>query len=418
MRIHRPYATLVTIACVLCASASACRGFAAEPLREIHAQPSWILSNDDVELAITRLGGHMAPVTFARKSDRPIQPYYVSPWQEERLADLPAAVLVPLRGDFFCMPFGGNAAAVAGQQHPPHGEAATAAWTLAGRRRDEDGTVGLTLTLDTAVRTGQITKEIFLKPGQPVVYSRHRIEGFVGPTPLGHHATLAMPKQEGGLAVSVSPFRLGLTNPTLFSDPTAREYQSLAIGGTFSDLAMVPSLFKEPAHVDCSRFPTRNGFTDLLAVMPDAARLAGQPAWTAAVNAAEGWVWFSIRDPRVLPLTVFWIENGGRHGLPWNGRNSCLGLEDVCGFFADGLAASVRPNLLTAQGVPTAIELSAERPTEIRYAQGAVRVPAGFDRVARVEFGPGRMRLESQAGPSVDVPIRHDFVLGSEPARP
>lgn len=407
----------ISVACLLVLAYAGKHPAAADPLRDVHAQPSYVLANDDIELAVTRLGGHMAPVTFARKSERPIQPYYVSPWQEEQLADLPAAVLVPLRGDFFCMPFGGNAKAVAGEQHPPHGEAATAAWSLAGRRTDDDGSVGLTLTLDTKIRQGRITKELFLVPGQPVVYSRHRIEGFAGPTPLGHHATLAMPRREGSLAVSVSPFRLGMTNPGLFSDPAAREYQALAIGGTFSDLAIVPSLFKEPAHVDCSRFPVRKGFTDLLAVVPDTERLAGRPAWTAAVDVAEGWVWFSIRDPRVLPLTVFWIENGGRHGRPWNGRNSCLGLEDVCGFFADGLAASVTPNLLTKQGVPTAIELSAERSTEIRYAQGAVRVPPGFDRVARIDFEPGRMRLVAVAGPTVDVPIRHEFVLGSDPGK-
>ncbi len=411
------HAVALVVACQFVITTGGRRSAGAEPLRDVHAQPSYVLANDDIELAVTRLGGHMAPVTFARKSERPIQPYYVSPWQEEQLADLPAAVLVPLRGDFFCMPFGGNADAVAGQLHPPHGESATAAWSLAGRRMDDDGTVGFTLTLDTRIRRGRITKDLFLVPGQPVVYSRHRIEGFAGPTPLGHHATLAMPRGEGGLAVSVSPFRIGMTNPGVFSDPASREYQALATGGTFSDLSIVPSLFKEPEHVDCSRFPVRKGFTDLLAVVPDIERLAGRPAWTAAVDTTAGWVWFSIRDPSVLPLTVFWIENGGRRGRPWNGRNSCLGLEDVCGFFADGLAASVSPNLLTKQGVPTAMELSAERPTEIRYAQGAVRVPPGFDRVARIDFEPGRMRLVAAAGPTVDVPIRHEFVLGSHPGK-
>ena len=168
---------LVLVACQVGLCGLVGRGVAAETLREVHAQPSWILANDDIELAITRAGGHMAPVTCARRSDHPIQPYYVSPWQEERLTNLPAAVLVPLRGDFFCMPFGGNGDAVAGQQHPPHGEAATADWSLAGRRQDDDGTVAVTLAMDTAIRKGRITKEVFLVPGQPVVYSRHRIEG-------------------------------------------------------------------------------------------------------------------------------------------------------------------------------------------------------------------------------------------------
>ena len=134
--------------------------------RAVRSQPSWILANDDVEVAVTKLGGHMAPVTFDRTNTIPIQPYHVSPWQDEGLKDLPAAVLVPLRGDFFCLPFGGNAAARGGEQHVPHGEAATADWTFASRTRKPDGTETLTLTLDTKVRPGRVTKELTLVPGQ------------------------------------------------------------------------------------------------------------------------------------------------------------------------------------------------------------------------------------------------------------
>lgn len=380
--------------------------------RTTASQPSWILANDDVEVAVTKLGGHMAPVTFDQNSKAPIQPYHVSPWQDEGLKDLPAAVLVPLRGDFFCMPFGGNAAARGSEQHVPHGEAATAAWEFVGRTRMPDGTDTLTLTLDTKVRSGRITKELTLVPGQPVVYSRHVIDGFTGPTPLGHHATLAMPEEEGSIVVSVSPFKLGMTCPGVFSDPANREYQSLASGETFTDLARVPSRWKEPAEVDCTRFPVRRGYADLLAVFADEKALAGSPAWTAAVNTKDHWVWFALRDPSVLPATVFWIENRGRHGVPWNGRNSCLGLEDVCAYFAEGLVPSTAPNPLSEQGIRTAIELNAKQPTEIRYAQGAARVPADFDRVKAINFSkPDQVTLVADSGATATVPVRHEFVL-------
>jgi len=239
---------------------------------------------------------------------------------------MPAAVLTPLRGDFFCLPFGGNGAAFQGEQHPPHGETASAEWSLESDAPLADGTARLALTLETKVRPGRVTKQIFLKPGQPVVYQRHLIKGFAGPAPLGHHATLAMPDEEGVFAISTSPFRLGMTNPGVFSDPANGEYQQLAIGETFTDLARVPSLFKEPAEVDCSRLPARRGYTDLLIVVADADALAGRPAWTAAVNTRDHWVWFSLRNPAVLPTTAFWIENRGRHSFLWNGRNQCLGL--------------------------------------------------------------------------------------------
>ncbi len=395
-----------------------CTPLAAAPVapeeRTIHGQPSWILATDDVELAITKHGGHMAPVTFDRKAGTPIRPYHISPWQDEGLENLPAAVLAPLRGDFFCMPFGGNAAPRGSERHVPHGETATAQWKLGSRSREADGTERLALVLDTHVRPGKVTKELFLMPGEPVVYSRHVIEGFAGPTPLAHHATLAMPEEEGVVRVSTSPFRLGMTCPGVFSDPAAKEYQSLASGQTFTDLAHVPSAFKTPADADCSRFPARRGYADLLAVVADEAKLGGWPAWTAAVNTQDHWAWFAIRDARVLPTTVFWIENHGRHGTPWLGRNNCLGLEDVCAFFAEGLVPSIEPNVLSKQGVRTAIALDAARPTEVRYAQGAVRVPEGFDEVKTIDFStPGRIRLIATSGQAVTVPARHAFVMGA-----
>ena len=413
-RLKAPAHRIMAAACAVAAMVS--KSEAAEVAAEerlIRSQPSWSLATDSVEVALTRRGGHMAPVTFDRGSERPILPYHVAPWADEGVEPLPAAVLGPLRGDFFCMPFGGNAAARGAEKHVPHGETATAEWRLASRTREADGTEKLAVVLDTAVRPGRVTKELFLVPGEPVVYSRHTIQGFAGPVPLGHHATLAMPDEEGVVRVSTSPFRLGMTCPGVFSDPANREYQSLASGQTFTDLARVPTAFKEPAETDCSRFPTRRGYADLLAVVADEQRLGGSPAWTAAVNTKDHWAWFAIRDARVLPTTVFWIENHGRHGTPWNGRNTCLGLEDVCGFFAEGLVPSTEDNALTKRGVRTAVALDAARPTEIRYAQAAVRVPPGFERVKTIDFSaPGRIRLVADSGQAVEVPVRHRFVMG------
>src|SRR5260221_292924 len=100
-----------------------------ESVREIHSQPCFVLATKQVELAVTPVGGHMAPVTLYRDDKTPVRPYYVSPWQDEPSQKMPVPVLVPLRGDFFCLPFGGNAETVAGEKHPPHGEIAGAEWT-------------------------------------------------------------------------------------------------------------------------------------------------------------------------------------------------------------------------------------------------------------------------------------------------
>jgi len=114
-------------------------------------------------------------------------------------------------------------------------------------------------------------------------------------------------------------------------------------------------------------------------------------------------------DPTILASTVFWMENHGRHGHPWNGRNNCLGLEDVTSHFADGLAPSLAENVLSKQGVPTTVELKGNEPTVVNYIQGVARIPADFDRVATIEFGTGELTLVSPDGKRITVPVNHQF---------
>jgi hypothetical protein len=378
-------------------------------VRTVHSQPSFVFGNDQVEVSVTEIGGHAAPVTFYKSTDKAIQPYYISPWQDEKHAQMPAPVLVPLRGDFFCVPFGGNSDAVNGQKHPPHGEIVGSKWTSGGVKKV--GKVStLTMTIDTRVRPGRVTKELSLVEGQNVVYSRHTIDGFAGPAPLGHHATLAMPEEEGSIRISTSAFRFGMTCPSLFGNPHDREYQSLLPGAKWTDMTKVPVWTKGAADADLTRLPARFGFADLVQIVNEPWEKTKGPAWTTATNAAGGYVWFSLKDPEVLRSTVFWIENHGRHGHPWNGRNNCLGLEDVTTYFADGLAASTKENLLTREGVKTAVELKAGEPFVVNYIQGVARVPAGFDVVKSLEFSPGEVTFISAAGPRVTVPVKHEFL--------
>jgi hypothetical protein len=371
----------------------------------IAGQPSWVVANEQVELAVTQRGGHMAPVTFCRDTAAPVRPYYVSPWQTEK-PRIDDAVLVPLRGDFFCMPFGAPST-YRGTSHVCHGETATRKWTLDGVQADGDVTC-LEMSMKTRKLPGRVTKRLCLVAGQNVVYCQHVLEGFSGAASLGHHATLAVPAKEGSLPVATAPFRLGMTNPTVVGDPAERQYQSLAIGQRFTRLVRVPLLWKEPAFGDCTSFPIRTGFTDLLGVFP---KLTKTPAWTAATLQDEGFLWFSLKDPAVLPATLFWISNRGRHNAPWNGRNRCLGLEDVCGYFANGLAESLGKNVLNEAGIPTAVRLSPGEPTVINYIQGVVKVPRGFACVRSVSFSPGWVTFTSVTGKKVAAEVRHEFLL-------
>ncbi len=377
--------------------------------RSIHSQPSYVVATKQVELAVTRLGGHMAPVTFFRDSARPVQPYHISPWQDEKPTKMPAPVLVALRGDFFCLPFGGNSEPVAGEKHPPHGEIVGEAWKVVGTKKSGDVTT-LTTAIGTQVRKGRVTKELSLVEGENVVYSRHVIEGFAGRVPLGHHATLAMPEEEGAVRIATSAFRFGMTCPSLFSDPKQREYQALLPGAKWTDLTKVPAAWKGAPDADLTSLPGRYGHADLIQLANEPWERTGGPAWTTATFTDAGYLWFALKDPAVLNSTVFWMENHGRHGHPWNGRNNCLGLEDVTAFFADGLAASSRENLLTREGVATVVELSDTRPTEVNYIQGVAKIPAGFGNVRTLEFAPGQVTFVSTTGQRVTAPVRHEFL--------
>jgi len=128
------------------------------------------------------MGGHVGPVTFDR-SGRRLQPYSVAPWAEEENDPPLRPVIKALRGDFFCMPFGGNRTPFRGERHPVHGETANSRWRFEDLEA-RDGRTHLRLSLTTEVRPGRVDKEISLVDGESVLYSRHIVSGMAGPMSL------------------------------------------------------------------------------------------------------------------------------------------------------------------------------------------------------------------------------------------
>ncbi len=372
----------------------------------IAGEPSWIVESDEVRVAVTQKGGHMAPVDFYKRESDPVRPYHITPWQGTGLAASPA-VLQTLRGDFFCLPFGGECT-VKGVAHTTHGEPATMPWAL--RSLQQSGAVtSLTLDMATSKLAGRVTKSLQLVAGQNVIYLRHLLEGYDVRTSLGHHATIAGSDQADALLLSTSPMLFGRVRPRPPATFVAGgEYNSLAGGAVFRSLDKVPTVWKEMPYDSCASFPRRLGFCDIIQLYN---KPASGPAWVAAVNPALGWLWFALKDPAVLSSTMFWMENYGRHASPWNGRNCCIGLEDVCGYFADGLASSIRRNDLNQRGIVTARRLSPARPTAVNYIQGAARVPKGFGRVSAAIFDQGAVQFVGESGKKVKVAVQHGFVF-------
>lgn len=373
--------------------------------RNIEGQDSWLLENDTVRLAVTKRGGMMAPVTFFHSTAKPFQPYHISPWQKEGLR-IDEPVLVPLRGDFFCLPFGGGGT-LGGRVIPTHGEPATGLWGKASIGRSA-GIARLETRMNVKNPAGKVTKRIFLLEGQPVVYIQHTLEGFSARVPLGHHATLGGGEASDRWLISTSPLQFGAVNPAASAPFEDGEYRSLAAGRRFTSLKRVPTVWKDPAFDTCDSFPRRPGFCDIVQVF---SKTTAGPSWTAAVAPGEGYVWFSLKDAAVLPSTVFWMENYGRHGAPWSGRNCCIGLEEVCSYFAHPQAASARKNELNDAGVATAVRLTPSRPLSVNCIHGAAKVPRGFDRVKSMVFRRGSMELRSESGKKVSVALHHSFIF-------
>jgi hypothetical protein len=377
--------------------------------KRIESQASWIIRSDRVEMAVTKLGAHMAPVTFCRDERLPVQPYYVSPWQNEKLEGL-APVLAPLRGDFFCLPFGANNEAYRGEKHPAHGEIAGNQWSLDECTREGQATT-LRIHLETKVRPGVVRRALTLVDGHNAVYSRTTVEGFTGSAPFAHHANLRTTGEDRTLLISTGKFLLGRTYPIPLANPAIGEYQYLAQDAPFRSLTRVPSIFRCHPPCDCSAFPVRRGFVDLLQQFERPTGKKRLPSWAAAVNMAEGWMWYALKDPSVMPGRLFWIENHGRHYAPWNGRNCCLGIEDGCMYFDRGIAESSRPNPVNRRGIPTVFRFPGNRAVEIRYIQGAVRVPRGFDRVDKIRFIPGAAVFHSKSGRALTMAVNHEFLF-------
>jgi len=369
-------------------------------------EPSWRIASDTVEAFVAERGGQVGPVTFDRRG-RHVQPYSVAPWAGERIDPSVPTILQVLRGDFFCLPFGRNATAFRGESHPVHGETANARWHWESLET-HDGRTRLHLSLTTKIRPGRLDKEISLWDGENTLYCRHVVSGMSGPMSLGHHAMLRFPDRPGSGRVSTSRLVYAQVLPRPFELPENRGYSCLQPGAVFESLEAVPTVTGTTA--DLTRYPARRGFDDLVMLVSD----ADVPfAWTAVTFPAERFVWFALKDPRILRNTVLWISNGGRHYPPWSGRHiNVMGLEEVTAYFHLGLADSARKNPISARGFPTCLRLNPRKPLVVPYLAGIAPIPAGFDRVVSIQAASGNQAilLQSASGRQAQAAVHLDFL--------
>ncbi|MEX1117377.1 MAG: hypothetical protein WEB60_01155 [Terrimicrobiaceae bacterium] len=372
----------------------------------ILGEPSFEIHSDLVSAALTRDGGQLGPVEFVL-GKKTVRPFHAAPWAGSKEAKGLPPILRALRGDFFCMPFGGNGTAWKNEKHPVHGETANNRWEF--QTADIKGHwTGLQSMLKTSVRPATVTKLIALHAGHTAVYSRHVVSGGSGPMNFGHHAMLAFDSEPGN--ISTSRFVRGQVFPGEFEKAAEGGYSSLKPGATFTTLAKVPAA--DGSLADLSSYPARDGFEDLVMISSKPGTTFG---WTAVTFPKGRYVWFSLKDPRVLASTVLWHSNGGRHYPPWNGRHRrVLGLEDVTSYFHYGLAESAAPNDVSRAGIPTHMMLSPKQPLVVNTILGVAAIPVGFDRVKSITPGDDGILLESENGKSARAKVDTSFLYGKD----
>ena len=160
--------------------------------------------------------------------------------------------------------------------------------------------------------------------------------------------------------------------------------------------------------MDARTYPWAEGQEDFLTLFdpPDAGI-----GWSAAVAAADGFVFFAVKDAGVLCQTSLWMSNGGRSYAPWSSRHrAVLGIEEGTAHFGDGRIVSAAANALSAAGYRTALALGGE--VVVRYALGAIPVPEGWREVADVAVGDGALTLTEAGGGAVRVPFDAGFLDG------
>jgi hypothetical protein len=197
-------------------------------MHSVHGENSYHLTTPELDLDVTARAGHMAPVVF-HLPGRDVSPYALAPWQPAEFPAQPQLLSV-LRGDFFCLPFGGQ------QDGPPHGDPANAEWALVSQSERS-----ITLCQQASDSGASIEKTLSTRPGDHAVYAGHRISNLDGEYNYGTHPVLDLSGfSDGAGRISVSPFRWASVFPGWFSDPANGETQALKPGAEFSDLTSVP----------------------------------------------------------------------------------------------------------------------------------------------------------------------------------
>ena len=366
-------------------------------LSDIHGEPSLTISSDTVSAAMTLRGNHIAPVNF-HVHGKNVNPYSLAPWLPGSHQGIDPLLDV-LRGDFWCLPFGEQ------PDGPAHGEVARGDWEVVAVNN-----VSAILRINAQDVGAEVTKTVSVRDGQNGLFQEITMSGLEGDYSYGTHPILDLSHLPPGTArISTGAARWSSVFTGMFSDPQSGETQVLEAGAEFTDLARIP--MADGGELDLSHYPTPMAHEDLVMVVQ-----AGDDhhlGWSAV--SVPGFTWLALKDVRDFPATVFWVSNGGRTQIPWEGvHRGRLGVEDVCSYFHEGLVAS-RENRLADRGIPTTRHFTSDKDVTLRTLQAVVPTPEDFGKVQELSTpAPGIILITDEHGVSVEADLDWRFVIRDE----
>ena len=342
-------------------------------------------------LVFAPMPGNIRSLTF-RTQGREVRPLHRAPWADEtEIAGAPPPVERHLSGDFFCAPFGASDI----EEAPPHGWPANGRWMAT-----EDGN-GLAFELDRPVMGARVEKRLQLAEEAPLLYQEHRVIGGKGRLSAAHHP---MVHAKDGGCLSFSKKRMVLTpEKPLEPGRAALQYPAECADPTCFPGALGP--------VDLTQLPVGGKTEDFVLMIEGAESTIG---WTAVIRNAEDDIVLLLKDPSVLPVTMFWHSNAGRDYPPWNGRHDrVIGIEDGCAEGVGGHAAACAANRVSKLGVPTALDLAPDRVHRIAHVIAAIPRPQGWHVVTDVRIAGETLTISGPNGATRSLAFDTDFLWRS-----
>lgn len=345
--------------------------------------------------------GHIRQLVVERDSRR-IEPLHTAPWADDASITEDESLQPNLRflsGDFFCAPFGGTDDPAV----PPHGWPANSRWRILGVEPHALGGTVARYELEKPVLGARLVKELTLRDGHPFLYERHVFHGGEGAVPVANHA---MVRLTAGGTLSVSRKAFGITPGTSLEPDPANGRSALAYPSRFEDLHAAPLAAGGTA--DLTQYPIAERHEDFAALVEAEGSRLG---WATVARPDQGDLFVSLKDPSELPLTMLWFSNGGRTYAPWNGRHvGVLGIEEGRTYAGYGLNASVAPNPLSREGIPTSLTLRTDGEVSVRNVIGAIALPQGWARIGQISSAAAGLVIETAEGGRVTVPFDPGFL--------